>query len=907
MKQVLRLLLLLALLCQVQLVLGAASSDVRAPDHYNRRLTQVLTPETLADSYLVTFSENGLPETLPLFVLELFATNGNLTDYSLNVVQWAMNYFLLAELNAVFSDSGNPISAVNTTVFSQLPMVLLDTNPKVWGSQLQTIVNVTFSFQPSPVVSEVADTTKSIMQDLTNFVSNLTAYKDPQLTGVYLAIRVESVTAIGNEQSGHPGSGANGSSATTGSTASSSSGSSRVVVIPSVVGSAAVVIALVAFLALRRRKYRRPAQADDKDAPDLAYLDLESDFASSSFDHSLPTSSKKSTTPRSLVSPNGMDSTFDGLDAMSIGTGSPMNASPRCKSLMSGLSNGSATTIKISNVARSFRRNLSPRKTAGVGSPTPKSTAASSLFAFLEEEAAEDSSTESKPSLQTSDVSEDEEQPHGKEKAARLPSSEANNDQDLMVPTNNVTKADSPSDGPLFEFPQAWCSLSSPAAHVMDDPVTPEAVLADLQAVHMNQNQQLSSTPGDSSTRAVHGSALQKRLLRSAETESPASDFGTPLRRNPRDPSSGLTDDVDRLPYWDTGSPPSRHLTSPLVASAAQIAVGRHHRDDETSEGNGSTTEGTGESEGESLRKSSGAFAGAFPRWDNDAVGDDEHADGNTGKSDSTRNRRRADYRGTGDGSDMYQMSAMHPLDWSNKSADGMSVGDSTLSDSDEGGVPRHFVMSPDNTNARAKTNTNNDQLLSPSTKSPASYNSKSSRYSTLSESGHTKDSRKSEGSSSHSASRQLINDLVWLEKKISDVRNMSASNTPAATPRSFPGVINTDSLSYMSGDANVSPSSNEDEGTDPSSPVVAMQSIICRDCYAPPGKLQIVIHSTKDGPAVHTVKAGSNLEGQVFPGDLIIAVDNIDTRSHTAEQVMKMMIAKSGFERKITVLHYEE
>jgi C-terminal processing protease CtpA/Prc len=85
------------------------------------------------------------------------------------------------------------------------------------------------------------------------------------------------------------------------------------------------------------------------------------------------------------------------------------------------------------------------------------------------------------------------------------------------------------------------------------------------------------------------------------------------------------------------------------------------------------------------------------------------------------------------------------------------------------------------------------------------------------------------------------------------------------------------------------------------------MQAIVCRDCFAPPGKLKIVIHSTKDGPAVHTVKKGSSLEGHIFPGDLIISVDNVDTRSYTAEQVMKIMTTKTRFERKITVLHFED
>ena len=121
------------------------------------------------------------------------------------------------------------------------------------------------------------------------------------------------------------------------------------------------------------------------------------------------------------------------------------------------------------------------------------------------------------------------------------------------------------------------------------------------------------------------------------------------------------------------------------------------------------------------------------------------------------------------------------------------------------------------------------------------------------------------------------------------------------------------DSLSYVSTDneAFVSMSSGEGSAGEPTIATgkneSVMSSIVCRDCYAPPGKLHIVIHSTKDGPAVHTVKNGSSLEGHIFPGDLIISVDNVDTRSFTAEQVMKMMASKSAQERKITVLHFDE
>ena len=55
----------------------------------------------------------------------------------------------------------------------------------------------------------------------------------------------------------------------------------------------------------------------------------------------------------------------------------------------------------------------------------------------------------------------------------------------------------------------------------------------------------------------------------------------------------------------------------------------------------------------------------------------------------------------------------------------------------------------------------------------------------------------------------------------------------------------------------------------------------------------------------VHSVDEASTLHGQLFMGDLIIAVDNVDTRSMRAEQVMKLMQSMIEQERKITVLHF--
>lgn len=162
------------------------------------------------------------------------------------------------------------------------------------------------------------------------------------------------------------------------------------------------------------------------------------------------------------------------------------------------------------------------------------------------------------------------------------------------------------------------------------------------------------------------------------------------------------------------------------------------------------------------------------------------------------------------------------------------------------------------------------------------------SAVSSLSGSIHSKDTA---ASSQFSASRQLINDLVWLERKIADVKT---TGNVATTIRSDESELNasaitTDSLSTAQRDADIS----------------ATGGIDCREFRAPAGRLQVVIHSTRDGPAVHEVRAGSPLEGQLLPGDLIIAVDNDDTRALGADQVMKMMAERSDSERKITVLRY--
>ena len=70
----------------------------------------------------------------------------------------------------------------------------------------------------------------------------------------------------------------------------------------------------------------------------------------------------------------------------------------------------------------------------------------------------------------------------------------------------------------------------------------------------------------------------------------------------------------------------------------------------------------------------------------------------------------------------------------------------------------------------------------------------------------------------------------------------------------------------------------------------------------APPGKLGVVIDTTKYGPVVYQVKDGSPLQGVVFPGDRIIGIDDTDTRTMSASGITKIMATKADSERRITV-----
>jgi hypothetical protein len=212
------------------------------------------------------------------------------------------------------------------------------------------------------------------------------------------------------------------------------------------------------------------------------------------------------------------------------------------------------------------------------------------------------------------------------------------------------------------------------------------------------------------------------------------------------------------------------------------------------------------------------------------------------------RDRWHADYRTAGDGTALYQTAAaVQPLDWSYQSMTEASDSESTLTDFNSApGTPKQIVWS-----LKDEEDQKRNIGFSPLT-SPVSYNTGQNHFSRGEAIPHSQSPRSAAAADTPiSDSRQLINDLVWLEKKIADVRKSTTVDGSANNAVSSPaGLKQTDSLSYSSKEAAISPSSAEDSAKDPLED--KMKGIVCRDCFAPPGKLHIVIHSTKDGPAVH-------------------------------------------------------
>jgi C-terminal processing protease CtpA/Prc len=71
----------------------------------------------------------------------------------------------------------------------------------------------------------------------------------------------------------------------------------------------------------------------------------------------------------------------------------------------------------------------------------------------------------------------------------------------------------------------------------------------------------------------------------------------------------------------------------------------------------------------------------------------------------------------------------------------------------------------------------------------------------------------------------------------------------------------------------------------------------------APPGKLGIIIDTTLLGPTIHQVNDHSPMVDLLFTGEIIAAINGIDTQCMSIEDITSLMAQTTNQERKLTVL----
>jgi hypothetical protein len=77
----------------------------------------------------------------------------------------------------------------------------------------------------------------------------------------------------------------------------------------------------------------------------------------------------------------------------------------------------------------------------------------------------------------------------------------------------------------------------------------------------------------------------------------------------------------------------------------------------------------------------------------------------------------------------------------------------------------------------------------------------------------------------------------------------------------------------------------------------------VSRTVMAPPGKLGIIIDTTLLGPTIHQVNDQSPMVDLLFTGEIIAAINDIDTQCMSIEDITSLMAQTTNQERKLTVL----
>lgn len=894
--------------------------------------TKVISMEEI-QKYLLTFNDDSAPKSLSPFLLQLFDTDGDLPYSSLETVSTALEDFLITEFNSVYAPNHELEDAL-VSFRSQ--------SAAGSGSQLLTYLNVTFAYEPSPPVEQVEVWLQTIMSDLTYFIQNLTALDggaDPELAGITSADHQPYYE--NGDRGDEP------SAVEEGDDGSQSKQPPVYSIVPSVI-AAALVVLLVGFLVMRRRRVRR--NMDDPSEEERRSLNskvqpirstddlLEEDSDIFSFEVSLiespavgnadseaiesrmvPHFAPKVAPFKSVDVHENESDLFSGIHSSVTGvTGvSPRNIEENRSifSFLSGFTGTSASTVPHSNVTNDKSRSAALASTAassaldsslkntGANVDTPRSRV-SSLFAFSEVEEGEESG-----------------------------SSEAESPYDEAVASpgeaSAMSAASSGDYGPqLVERQTGDASLLK--GSLSQEGADSNAVLlneggtAVIIPVIVSSSQGTDTTPAVAPSDSASHTPLEELAVASSSFSDPASpgmtqgndESGDGFREGPSEEYSGEVSSPEKTPgrkWVIPGSGMLARFTSTARSGVSAKSPSNGLKDDPEGHAGENLSEVNlnWDSPSESARNA--AIAAAFVSTVSQATTLTDAGSVNThspdGEDGGGRRGRRHAKNTAEDGTEAYQNQAMQPVDWSIHSADN--------SGSDSGLSPKSHnvdVIEQVTTTKRkgpckkAESDTPRSQLTNTSTVSALSA-------STDMNESHASASQTFD-SSTQSPSKKLISDLVWLEKKIAGATKSVRSSSSGMRQKDekevgLPTIPDSDSISFSSKDANVANSPSNDSSSLELNSYSALtsqglHSIVCRGCFAPPGKLKIVIHSTKDGPAVHTVKAGSSLEGHIFPGDLIISVDNVDTRSYTAEQVMKMMTARTKFERKITVLHFE-
>lgn len=78
---------------------------------------------------------------------------------------------------------------------------------------------------------------------------------------------------------------------------------------------------------------------------------------------------------------------------------------------------------------------------------------------------------------------------------------------------------------------------------------------------------------------------------------------------------------------------------------------------------------------------------------------------------------------------------------------------------------------------------------------------------------------------------------------------------------------------------------------------------MMSRTVNAPPGRLGLTIDTALEGARVQAVSAKSPLFGLIFKGDVIVAINNVDTRAMAGAALSSLMLKTSGRTRELVVI----